>query len=908
MIPAFVFLFFFIFNSLVLADAPPVILEDKKDFYELGRHLDILEDPTGKITIDDVNSPEWASKFKRSEKKVPNFGFSKSAFWARLRVKNKTTDQKKWLLSQSYYLLDEIKFFKKIKGKWEVSVTGDTYPFSTREIKARSFTFSVKPKENSLYFIRTKGIPNQMVLSMKTPIKFASDESVNDLGAGLFFGLVAAMVAYNLFIYFSTKSLGYLFYVCYVIFYGLWLLSFQGLSQKFLFKEFPWMSNNGIVLLNGLTQLFICLFTISFLNLKKATPKLFKTAIFFCGTALFIMVSSLIFPYSINVKLYSINTLLGIVFIFSLAIYRIKMNYRPAKYFVLAFSFMFLGIIILYLLTRGFIPSTVLTRLASTIGNALELILLSMGLADKFNLIQENALKKEEEAKQLQENYAKDLEKEVTLKTKQVVMEKERAESSEKDVSELLHNMGQSVFSVNKEGYIIPPVSQYSFQLFGKSIDGRSVYETLFKDIDKEGEKFCKAKFAIEVSIGVDSLQYDISFDQLPNDVMMFNEKGEKRSLKVHYSSIVDKDNIVQKLMMIVEDVTEIEKLEREAKEVLEISEIKVKKLQEIVSNDKKDMRLFYREVGINLELAKSSMKNYDVEALFRAAHTIKGNARIYNLTGLSAEIHLIEGTINGLTKGDKNKENFESIYGLIKKSVENYINLSKEVFGDDVDETFLAGDVDEMIISKSLFLSSLDELKSISKNLDHTKLFKVLKKLENEEFKKYLSHLHKTVNKMAISLSKDIELKIEGDEIFLDLKMSSMIKDSLMHIIQNSADHGIVEKGIIKIVVQDLGVKMDITISDDGKGMDPEIIYQKGIEKELVMEKKSQTYSKKDKLNIILMAGFSTKKVATEFSGRGVGMDVVKSNIEKLKGTIEIDSAPGEGTVFKLSIPYQKD
>jgi two-component system chemotaxis sensor kinase CheA len=73
-------------------------------------------------------------------------------------------------------------------------------------------------------------------------------------------------------------------------------------------------------------------------------------------------------------------------------------------------------------------------------------------------------------------------------------------------------------------------------------------------------------------------------------------------------------------------------------------------------------------------------------------------------------------------------------------------------------------------------------------------------------------------------------------------------------------------------------------------------------------MEKKSQTYSKKDKLNIILMAGFSTKKVATEFSGRGVGMDVVKSNIEKLKGTIEIDSAPGEGTVFKLSIPYQKD
>ena len=98
-----------------------------------------------------------------------------------------------------------------------------------------------------------------------------------------------------------------------------------------------------------------------------------------------------------------------------------------------------------------------------------------MGLADQFNLVQEN--------------YSKDLEKEVNLKTKQVVMEKERAESSEKDVSELLHNMGQSVFSVNKEGHIIPPVSQYSFELFGKSIENQSVYETLYKDMDQQGVK-----------------------------------------------------------------------------------------------------------------------------------------------------------------------------------------------------------------------------------------------------------------------------------------------------------------------------------------------------------------------------------------------------------------------------------
>ena len=94
------------------ADAPPVILEDGKEFYEIGLNLDLLEDPSGKLTIDDVNSPKWAGKFKKSEKKVHNFGFSKSAFWARVRVQNKTKDQKVWFISQNYFTQDKITLFK----------------------------------------------------------------------------------------------------------------------------------------------------------------------------------------------------------------------------------------------------------------------------------------------------------------------------------------------------------------------------------------------------------------------------------------------------------------------------------------------------------------------------------------------------------------------------------------------------------------------------------------------------------------------------------------------------------------------------------------------------------------------------------------------------------------------------
>jgi len=90
-----------LFTSFALADAPPVVLEDGKDFYQIGLNLDILEDPTGKLTIDDVNNPEWAGKFKKSDKKVLSFGFTDSTIWVRLPLKNNST-LKDWILSINF--------------------------------------------------------------------------------------------------------------------------------------------------------------------------------------------------------------------------------------------------------------------------------------------------------------------------------------------------------------------------------------------------------------------------------------------------------------------------------------------------------------------------------------------------------------------------------------------------------------------------------------------------------------------------------------------------------------------------------------------------------------------------------------------------------------------------------------
>ena len=159
-------------------------------------------------------------------------------------------------------------------------------------------------------------------------------------------------------------------------------------------------------------------------------------------------------------------------------------------------------------------------------------------------------------------------------------------------------------------------------------------------------------------------------------------------------------------------------------------------------------------------------------------------------------------------------------------------------------------------------------------------------------------------MNKISFSLKKELDFEIKGDPIYLDKKETSIIKESLIHIIQNSSDHGIEKKGKIEIDISDNGKSFDILISDDGKGMDYEYIYKKALEKGLIKLEDTEDFNKDDSLKLIFLPGFSTKTLATEFSGRGVGMDVVKNNIKNLGGFIEIDSDLGKGTKFKIEIP----
>ena len=211
-------------------------------------------------------------------------------------------------------------------------------------------------------------------------------------------------------------------------------------------------------------------------------------------------------------------------------------------------------------------------------------------------------------------------------------------------------------------------------------------------------------------------------------------------------------------------------------------------------------------------------------------------------------------------------------------------------------------------------FLEELNQVVS-SLSLVTTDVQLAVMKTRMQPVAKVFNKFPRVVRDIGRDLNKQIDLIISGEETELDKSIVEEIGDPLTHIIRNSCDHGIEdpatrkaagkpEKGTIELKAYNEGNHIVIEIIDDGKGIDAEAIRIKAVERGLISENEADTMSNKEIYSIIFRPGFSMAAKVTNISGRGVGMDVVKTNVEKLHGVIDIDSEVGKGTTLKLKIP----
>ncbi len=229
---------------------------------------------------------------------------------------------------------------------------------------------------------------------------------------------------------------------------------------------------------------------------------------------------------------------------------------------------------------------------------------------------------------------------------------------------------------------------------------------------------------------------------------------------------------------------------------------------------------------------------------------------------------------------------------------------------------------VGELVLVRNRFktlgaLLDNEEMAKAVANLDvvTSDLQLAVMKTRMQPIKKVFGRFPRVVRDLARSLRKEVRLEMQGEETDLDKNLVESLADPLIHLVRNAVDHGIEmpderekagkpREGTVLLTAAQEGDHIELTIEDDGKGMDPEVLRRKAVEKGLMDEETAARMSDKECYQIIFMPGFSTKNEISDISGRGVGMDVVKTRIDQMNGSVEIDSVKGKGTKITIKVP----
>jgi two-component system chemotaxis sensor kinase CheA len=229
---------------------------------------------------------------------------------------------------------------------------------------------------------------------------------------------------------------------------------------------------------------------------------------------------------------------------------------------------------------------------------------------------------------------------------------------------------------------------------------------------------------------------------------------------------------------------------------------------------------------------------------------------------------------------------------------------------------------VGELVLTRNQILQFNTEREDAALNTTSQRLNLITTELQEGVMKTRMqpigmvwNKLPRVVRDMAVALGKQIRLEMDGADTELDRTIIEAIKDPLVHLVRNACDHGIEPpevraragkppNGRLTLRAYHEGGQVNIEIGDDGGGIDVARVKQKAVERGLLRSEQAEKLSDREALNLIFLPGFSTAQTVTNVSGRGVGMDVVKSNIEKIGGVVDVFSRPGEGSTVKLKIP----
>lgn len=363
----------------------------------LGRVMQVLEDPSGSVTIADARSALMATRYTRHDKDTLNAGYSRSAFWLKVDLHYLPKDpqaQRTWLLELAYPPLDHLELYvpDDAGGYRLAGRTGDALPFASREIRQNNYLFTVdfKAGEQKTLYLRLQSEGSiQAPLTLWSSTAYLEDQPLRLYVLGLIYGVLLGMLMYNLFIYLSVRDTSYLYYILYIASFGMYQLSVNGAAVEYFWPDNPWWANAATPFLIGASALFGSLFARSFLHTALYSRWLDRLLLVLVGTGAVVMLLSLMTSYALALRLATALALVFTVTIFVAGIKAWCCGQRVARYFIIAWSAFLIGGVVNTMMVLGYLPNVFLTMYASQIGSAIEVALLSLALADRINAMRE---------------------------------------------------------------------------------------------------------------------------------------------------------------------------------------------------------------------------------------------------------------------------------------------------------------------------------------------------------------------------------------------------------------------------------------------------------------------------------------------------------------------------------------
>ena len=380
---------------VLLAPSPargqePVPLTESLDTTAVGgRSLYILEDPSAALTLDDVRSPAHAAEFVPSGAEIPNMGYTRSAFWLRFSVANLERFEQRLVVEVAYALLDHADlYFPDRAGDYQEKRAGQLVSQAARDMRHRNQVFLVTmgASTTDTFYLRVRSENSVNVpIRVSTVEAFAERDHQVEFALGGLAGLIGIMVLYNLFIFLSTREPAYFHYVMFVGSFMLYMAAENGLAGEYLWPSAPAWAPRVIPFTVALVVVWSGMFARRFLRTGATVPRLDKGLRAFIGLGLFALVWTFAGSYFTSIMLVVV-----LIFLYApllaYAAFRVwRLGYRSGGYFLAAWSVLLVASMVYAVKTFGIIPVNTWTSNGVHLGAVVQVVLLSLGLADKIN-------------------------------------------------------------------------------------------------------------------------------------------------------------------------------------------------------------------------------------------------------------------------------------------------------------------------------------------------------------------------------------------------------------------------------------------------------------------------------------------------------------------------------------------